>query len=203
MVCFGEVTVRHHNEATHGSTRQCDGCSDDVHVGLPQHRSVSLFSLKHMKMKPEISPLVQHYQISINILNLAALCKLIISTWLVITYIYLYNLRCQYLYILLLKWLPCQLWQSELGFVMLSCFSLRLHGFQGLAGKRPAPAKTKTITLEDPQLKFDGKESDSPTFCEWWMMNGSVWRWRLDNPRYSSGCKESKNHRIKVGLVKP
>ena len=45
--------------------------------------------------------------------------------------------------------------------------SLRLQGFQGLAGKRPAPAKTKTITLEDPQLKFDGKESaDSPTFCE-------------------------------------
>ena len=53
---------------------------------------------------------------------------------------------------------------------------LRLHGFQGLTGKRPAKsAKTKTITLEDPQLKFVGKESaDSPTFVrvkdEWQFM---------------------------------
>ena len=55
---------------------------------------------------------------------------------------------------------------------MLSCSRfLRLHGFQGLTGKRTAKsAKTKTITLEDPQLKFVGKESaDSPTF-EWQFM---------------------------------
>lgn len=129
----------------------------------------------------------------------------IISTWLVITYIYLYNLDVNIIYILLLKWLPCQLWESEPGLVMLSCFRWGCKDSRdwlerGLRLRRPKLSLWKILNsnlMARNQLIVQLFVNDE------WMMNGSVWRWRLDNPGYSSVCKESKNHRIRVGLVKP
>ena len=133
--------------------------------------------------------------------------NIIIAPWFLIanSTLYLYNLDVNIIYILLLKWLPCQLWESELGLVMLSCFRWGCKDSRdwlerGLRLRRPKLSLWKILNsnlMARNQLIVQLFVNDE------WMMNGSAWRWRLDNPRYSSVCKESKNHRIRVGLVKP
>lgn len=49
------------------------------------------------------------------------------------------------------------------GSVMGAAMTSMLHGFQGLTGKRPAPAKTKTITLEDAVTKMRSMEVKGKT----------------------------------------